>query len=97
MYSKIGTAVKVSALIIWFCGLICGLIPELQHILVGGYDFNFWGMLLIWGIFFVSGMIYYAFGELIDNIYALRHQTDTQLKEMFKLIEKISDKLGNAE
>jgi len=96
VYSKIGTAVKVLAIFIWLCGLICGLIPELQHILVGGYEFNFGGMLLIWGIFFVSGLIYYAFGELIDNVYALRHQTDTQLKEMYRLIEKIYDKIGNA-
>ena len=89
MGSKIAKIIKMIAIIIWVLGLIAGISAGLAGTSPYSYyydrsfnSFNILNMLLIWVVFFIAGIFYFAFGELLDNVVALRKNAAEQLRLM---------------
>jgi|AGTN01.3.fsa_nt_gi hypothetical protein len=85
MNSTVAKIIKIIAVIIWVLGFILGIV---NGIAVSGYSylrensFNVWMMLLYWVMFFIIGIFYFAFGELLENVAGLRYETRALLRDM---------------
>lgn len=90
---KIARILKVVVVIEWVLGFILGIITGVSGLAYSFeyYEsgFNFWEMLFVWFIIFVSGMFQYGFAELLEHVDALRQRTDGQLYYLTAAVQRV--------
>lgn len=93
MRSNIAKILRVLAIIIWILGFILGIVTgSAGSIDSFSYErtFNFWVTLLYWVMFFIIGVFYYAFGELVENVSELRGDTTERLDRMNDTLSRMA-------
>ncbi len=93
MHSRVSRIIKIIAIVIWVLGFIVGIVMGSAGVSLYSYgsDFNGWIMILYWIIFFIMGVFYYAFGELVENVAALRNETSQQLGQMSGVMAQMAN------
>lgn len=96
MASKVAGIVKGLAAAVWGVGALGGLVVGTVGFPSANGSVSVITMLAIWVSAFLSGVFYYAFGEILENVAEIRSNTARQLEISARQAEAISRLLAGA-